>query len=379
MKKLFRVRVEDITLNKLYNCYLLLDNEDEVYSFLNSLKIKVININVDNFYFSSKKLNVDKMIVIVDNLYLLVNSGLTVLDALNFLVFNEEVDKFIKGVLFKSYFLLREGFDYNKAFDFYELDQYFIYTLNISKTEDSLRKNLSYLKDYYENVKLSKLSAEKSLIYPLMVLCSIMILLIFLNFLIIPQFSSMLGYEIKIELSTYLLIFMFITFSNGLIIFLSGKKNDIVWTKVPILKLLYKNYILYKFTRDINLLLKSGLTIYNSLELVLSNTKSQYILSRFLGASIEIESGKDLNEVFSKIKDIKEFSLTMSLSKWKGNYKEVFDFLEKFYYASFKNAVEKIMKMLEPTLIIFLSIIVLSLAFEIYSNVYLGGIGFEIS
>lgn len=120
------------------------------------------------------------------------------------------------------------------------------------------------------------------------------------------------------------------------------------------------------------------MTIYNSLDTVLSNTKSQYILSKFLTVSIDLEEGKDINEVFSKIKDIKEFSLTMSISKWKGDYKEVFDFLEKFYYSSFKNASEKLLKMLEPILIIFLSLIVVSLAFEIYSNVYLGGMSFEI-
>ncbi|CEP77980.1 MAG: type II secretion system F family protein [Defluviitoga tunisiensis] len=378
MKKLFKVELIDKFLDKQYVCYLLLNKEEEVYELFSNLELKVINIRVDNFYFSTKKINVDKMKIIVENLYLLVNSGLTLFEGLSFLVFNDQVDKFIRGVLFKSYFMVRKGLDYETSFDFYELDEYFKYVMNISKTTYSLRKNLANLKDYYDNMILSRESVEKSTIYPFLVFSSIVVILILLKFFIIPEFSSLLGYEINLKLSTYLLTFLLITFSFTLIILIIGKKNDVIWTKIPILKTFYKNYILYTFTREINLLIKSGLTLYDSLEVVLSNTQSQYILSKFLSASIYLESGQDINEVFSKVNDVKEFSLTMSISKWKGDYKEVFDFLERYYYSSFKRASEKLLKMLEPMLIVFLSLIVVSLAYEIYSNVYIGGMGFEI-
>lgn len=378
MKKLFKVELIDKFLDKQYVCYLLLNKEEEVYELFSNLELKVINIRVDNFYFSTKKINVDKMKIIVENLYLLVNSGLTLFEGLSFLVFNDQVDKFIRGVLFKSYFMVRKGLDYETSFDFYELDEYFKYVMNISKTTYSLRKNLANLKDYYDNMILSRESVEKSTIYPFLVFSSIVVILLLLKFFIIPEFSSLLGYEINLKLSTYLLTFLLITFSFTLIILIIGKKNDVIWTKMPILKTFYKNYILYTFTREINLLIKSGLTLYDSLEVVLSNTQSQYILSKFLSASIYLESGQDINEVFSKVNDVKEFSLTMSISKWKGDYKEVFDFLERYYYSSFKRASEKLLKMLEPMLIVFLSLIVVSLAYEIYSNVYIGGMGFEI-
>jgi len=377
MKTLYKVEVEERPSNKRYECLLLLKSKEEIFELLANLDIKVININVDNFYFNSKKFNIDQMINLVDNLYLLVNSGLTLFEAMEFLVFNEQVDKFIRGVIFKGYFLVMKGLDYKTAFDFPEIDNYFKHTINISKTSTILRTNLYNLKNYYNNMKLSRSTAEKSLIYPLLILSSIIILLFFLNFWVIPQFSSLLGYDINLNLSTYMLISVLIIFFLGLIIFWMGKKNDIIWTKIPFLKFLYKNYILHEFTRNVNLLLKSGLTIYNALEIVLSNTNSQYISSTFLTAYFDIEKGKDLTEVFSKIKDVKEFSLTMSVSKRKGNYKEVFDFLENYYYSSFKNTSDKIMKMIEPVLIIFLSVIILSLAFEIYSNVYLGGMNFE--
>lgn len=378
MKKLYKVSVEEIDSKKRYNFYITLNPEEKIDFFLNNLSIKVINIKVDNFYFSSKKFNIDQMITLVDNLYLLVNSGMSLFEALEFLVFNEQVDKFTKGIVTKIYFLVRKGFNYETAFDFPEIDKYFKYTINISKTTSVLRQNLANLKDYYNNMKLSRSTAEKSLIYPLVVLSSILILLFLLNFFIIPQFSNLLGYEITLGFSTYMLITMLIIFILGLIIFIVGKKNDLLWIKIPLVKTLYKNYVLHDFTRNVNLLLKSGFTIYNSLEIVLSHIKSHYIYTNFLSVYLDIEKGEDLTEVFSKVKDVKELSLTMSVSKRKGNYREVFDFLEKFYYSSFKDMAEKIMKMIEPILIIFLSIIILSLAIEVYSNVYLGGMGFEI-
>lgn len=378
MKKLYKVSVEEIDSKKRYNFYITLNPEEKIDFFLNNLSIRVINIKVDSFYFSSKKFNIDQMITLVDNLYLLVNSGMSLFEALEFLVFNEQVDKFTKGIVTKIYFLVRKGFNYETAFDFPEIDKYFKYTINISKTTSVLRQNLANLKDYYNNMKLSRSTAEKSLIYPLVVLSSILILLFLLNFFIIPQFSNLLGYEITLGFSTYMLITMLIIFILGLIIFIVGKKNDLLWIKIPLVKTLYKNYVLHDFTRNVNLLLKSGFTIYNSLEIVLSHIKSHYIYTNFLSVYLDIEKGEDLTEVFSKVKDVKELSLTMSVSKRKGNYREVFDFLEKFYYASFKDMADKIMKMIEPILIIFLSIIILSLAIEVYSNVYLGGMGFEV-
>ena len=251
-------------MDKQYVCYLLLNKEEEVYELFSNLELKVINIRVDNFYFP-QKINVDKMKIIVENLYLLVNSGLTLFEGLS-LVFNDQVDKFIRGVLFKSYFMVRKGLDYETSFDFYELDEYFKYVMNISKTTYSLRKNLANLKDYYDNMILSRESVEKSTIYPFLVFSSIVVILILLKFFIIPEFSSLLGYEINLKLSTYLLTFLLITFSFTLIILIIGKKNDVIWTKIPILKTFYKNYILYTFTREINLLIKSGLTLYDSLK-----------------------------------------------------------------------------------------------------------------
>src|SRR5690606_2294682 len=151
------------------------------YELFSNLELKVINIRVDNFYFSTKKINVDKMKIIVENLYLLVNSGLTLFEGLSFLVFNDQVDKFIRGVLFKSYFMVRKGLDYETSFDFYELDEYFKYVMNISKTTYSLRKNLANLKDYYDNMILSRESVEKSTIYPFLVFSSIVVILILLK------------------------------------------------------------------------------------------------------------------------------------------------------------------------------------------------------
>ena len=59
MKKLFKVELIDKFLDKQYVCYLLLNKEEEVYELFSNLELKVINIRVDNFYFSTKKINLN--------------------------------------------------------------------------------------------------------------------------------------------------------------------------------------------------------------------------------------------------------------------------------------------------------------------------------
>ncbi|BBE30380.1 hypothetical protein OSSY52_05210 [Tepiditoga spiralis] len=373
MKKLYEVFVYDKLLKTSYKTYFIGKNDQEFFGFL-SYDFKIINIKVVNLIFGSKVLSTSSMKFLTSNLYILLDSGVSLLDALSFVIMNNEVDSLLRGVLFKSYLILRKGSDLKTSFTFKEYDDYFIYSISICKNKSSFINVLKSLSNYYENVELTRSTLSKSTLYPFMVLTSILFLLTFLKLYFLPKISLLLNTTITFRFSTFMLVsFLFLNLSF-FIIFILSKKNDIYVSKIPFLKNFYKNYLFYKFSRDINLLIHNGLSLYYAFNIVISNINSNYLALKFTNIAVMLESGFDIINAFSEIKDIPEFALAFSLTEKTGNSKELFNYLEKFFYQKFTLFVDKVYKLIEPFFLLILSIIVASLTYELYTNIFLNGV-----
>lgn len=375
MKKLYKFSFEED--NSIIKTFLTEENKDEIYKLIDNIPIKVINYKVDNLYFKHKKIDIKEMKIICENFYLLLSSGLSLFESLKYLIQNNQLSKFARGTLTHSYLLMKKGKNVEIVFSSQNYHEYFIYIMNISSTKDILIKSFKSLIDYFSSIIETKNNIQKSTIYPLTVLTSILFILISMNIFIIPKLSTMLDTKINMTTTNYLL-YSFSIFLLAIIFFyILSRKNDNYILFLPIFGNLYRNYTLYKFTRDINVLLKNDFTIDKALNHVISNIKSKFLIDRFIPVIIRIEKGKTLENAFDNIKNISEISISLSLSKFKGNYNEVFDFLEKQFRSNFVNTSDKIKKMVEPFFIIILGIIILSIAYEIFQKVYIGGMSTE--
>lgn len=372
MKKLYKFSfIED---KNVINTYFLEDNNNEIYKLIDDVSIKVISEKVDNLYFDYKKIDIKEMKIICENFYLLLSSGLNLYESLKFLIQNKQLSKFTRGVLTKSFFLIKKGKNANVVFSSKSYHEYFLYIMNISSSKEILLKSFKSLIEYYNSMIETKNNLQKSTIYPLTVLTAILVILTTMNTFIIPKLSSMLDVKINMTTTnTLLFLFAFIFIFVIIFSFLS-KKNDNYYLYIPVFGNLFRNYTLYKFTRDINILLKNNFTIDKALNKVIENIKSKFLIDRFLPVILKIEKGKTLEKAFENVKNISEISISLTLSKFKGNYDDVFDFLEKQFQSNFINSSEKIKKMIEPIFIIILGLIILSIAYEIFQKVYIGGI-----
>lgn len=376
MKKLYKFsfKEEDIVINT----YFLEEEKDEIYNILDRIDIKVVNEKVDNLYFNFKKISNEEMKMICENFYLLLSSGLNLYDSLKFLIQNKQISKFTRGVLTKSFLLLKKGKNPETVFSSNSYHDYFTYILNISSTKNILIKSFGSLIEYYNSMIEAKNNLQKSTIYPLTVLFSIVVILLSLNFFIIPKLSILLDTDFSMK-TTNLLLYTFFSILIFVLFFVFlSKKNDNYFLYFPVANNLFRNYILYKFTRDINVLLKNKISIDKALNKVISKINSKFLTDRFLPVIVDIENGKSLELSFKNIKNISEFSIALTLSNFKGNYEDVFDFLEKQFKNDFKYISDRINKMIEPTFIFILGLIILSIAYEIFQKIYIGGIGGEI-
>jgi len=374
MKKLYKIILKDKISDDVYKSYIIMSGPElrELYNFPDH---EVMYIKEKGF--SPGKLKIKKMYELCQRIYLLCESGYGIYKTVQYIVMNEDVDKFIRAVMFRVFLNFKSGMSVNKAFDVGEFDEYFIYSLKFVVNENTLVNIFRELNEYYLNFQRIKNEIFKAMLYPFILLFSVIVLLVFLNFYFIPSLSRLYGYDINLCFSRIVqnsvFIIFFIMFINFIFLFI----NDCIFVKIPIFGKMYKNYVLYIFTRNISVLTKNGIPIFDAFEKVIDNTRSKYILSVFLSVYESVVKGENIENVFKHNNKIKEFSIAVSISNKKGNYGEVFDFLCKNYYSSFKNSTDKILKVTEPFFILVISAVILSIVYDIYSGIFLGGMFIE--
>ncbi|UYO98992.1 type II secretion system F family protein [Oceanotoga sp. DSM 15011] len=374
MKYLFLINYFDKILKKEIEVYVVSKRLEDIYDLMNIEEFEIKNIKKVGYYMENKKLNMKNMQFISENFYMMMSSDIKILDILSFLTFNEDIDKFIRGIISKSYFMIRKGFEFNESFNFFEYDEYFRYSMSYCDTYKMILNTFNNMKNYYKSVRISADEIKKSTFYPSSVLITILFVLLLLKFYIIPTFSNYMDINFSFFIPTFLIFLISFLVVFIFIAIFFAKKNDLIVMNMPLIRKFYRNYIFYKFSRDVFLLISNRFTIYNAFDKVLQYINSNYIFENFFKVSVELEKGKELSEILFDNKHYQEFTFMFSVSDKTGNYLEVFSFLSTYFYENLKRTLNRINKMVEPILILILGIIVFSIAFELFDKVYIGGI-----
>lgn len=230
-----------------------------------------------------------------------------------------------------------------------------------------------------------------SLIYPMFILILAIILGLLIITIVIPQFllNPMIDHsELPLITRIYVAIGNFIKhktsyFIAGNIIFIMIfiymmkiiKKNETfqkVILTVPFLKSIIIKEFLCDFTYSLSLMIKSGLTIKNSLCIMrdMQNIESFY---RALTISVEcIEKGFSIHKAFSSTKLFPNFFLSMVyIGEENGALEESLCTTNEFFEEEFNSVLNSITVIIEPLLIIFIGIfvgsIILSVMLPLYS------------
>ncbi|HOO75969.1 MAG TPA: type II secretion system F family protein, partial [Tepiditoga sp.] len=195
MKKLYKIILKDKISDDVYKSYIIMSGPElrELYNFPDH---EVMYIKEKGF--SPGKLKIKKMYELCQRIYLLCESGYGIYKTVQYIVMNEDVDKFIRAVMFRVFLNFKSGMSVNKAFDVGEFDEYFIYSLKFVVNENTLVNIFRELNEYYLNFQRIKNEIFKAMLYPFILLFSVIVLLVFLNFYFIPSLSRLYGYDINL-------------------------------------------------------------------------------------------------------------------------------------------------------------------------------------
>ncbi len=248
-----------------------------------------------------------------------------------------------------------------------------------------------YLADYLERSYAVTSRTRNALIYPAFVIVTFIIVLILMFTLVVPNISAILtesGQSLPIYtrivvlisdiLVNYGVIILFVFVILGYLIGRYVRTTDGRYAfdklkiSAPIIGGLFKKLYLARIADNLNTMLISAIPIVKSLEVtadVVQNAVYENILHETLDA---VKSGNTLSDAFAKHKEIPAIMTQMvKVGEETGEMGDILKNLSKFYEREVVSAVDTLVSLIEPAMIVFLgagvAILLASVLIPIYN------------
>ena len=252
------------------------------------------------------------------------------------------------------------------------------YTNMVKSGEESgkLDQTFLYLADYLERNYETTSKARNALIYPSFVIFVFIAVMVIMFTMIIPKISSIIlesGQDIPIYTKVVIGISNFfvdygIFLAIALVIigfFLvrfvrtpNGKKSfDEFKLRVPYVGNLYRKLYLSRITDNMFTMLVSGISMIRALEItasVVGNDTYNNVLQTSLEA---VKGGSSLSEAFAKHEEIPGIMVQMTkVGEETGELGNILKTMSRFYQREVVNAVDTLVDMIEPIMIVMLGV-----------------------
>ena len=306
-------------------------------------------------------------------------SHITVLEGLGLLL-EQNSNRELKAALIEIRGHMENGISFSDAAAMYPhiFTQYLCSAIQIGEKSGTLDDTFTSLAVYFEKEDRIRKKVRSALTYPLILTALMGAIIILLVLKILPMFNDILvkmGGEMpaatniilqaSLFINKYIWVFSASTvfIACGLIVFFrtsTGKRwRDALKIKLPLVRFVSTRIITSRFSRGLAVLLKSGVSLVNALDDVRMLVDNKHLETGFFEAVKQIRDGENLSGVFNKMKLFPPLFIRMlTVGQSTGHLDEMLDRSAGIFDSEVDDAVEKITAMLEPSIIILLSLVV---------------------
>jgi len=262
----------------------------------------------------------DELVVFTRQLATMISSGITLLDSLEILAEQIQTPGFRKTVRVVAADV-RGGSDFSNALNRHTkvFKPIYVSMVRAGEVSGQLDDILVRLAEYLESSARLKREIKSAMTYPVVSLVMVLGITMFLMIGIVPQFKPIFE-QLEIELPALtsgvletsdwmvenwiLTILGFVGFMASLVMFrntrVGGRLIDWFLLKMPIFGVLVQKVALSRFSRTFATLLKSGVPILGSLEIVAETSGNHVIEEAILRARESVRNGNSLSEPLEK-------------------------------------------------------------------------------
>lgn len=333
----------------------------------------------------------EKIIMFSKELAVMLESGISLVEALKILYEQEENENF-KEQIYSIANKVDDGMPFSSALaESPELfSDFFVNIVRAGEASGRLQETFAHLAVYMDKQNFLNAKLKNAMIYPAVVITGFGIIGVGVMVFVVPQLASVFekaGQELPIttkglmyvskifqEYFVVIIVFMisFVYLLKSFIKTPNGKRLwDIMLLKIPSLnKILQKVYV-SRFAGNLSMLIASGIPITDALK-ISGNIIGNSVYRDLVYSSIdEVKIGGSVSYVFEKSDNFPVIvSKMMKIGEKSGQFGKILQDISSFYDKEIDLAIEGIMALIEPVLIFVLGIGVLIFIMSILQPIY---------
>jgi type IV pilus assembly protein PilC len=327
----------------------------------------------------AKKIKLKPLAVFCRQFATLINAGITAVKALDIL-YQQTEDKNLRQYVGRIYESVQKGEAMSEAFRkqgpaFPEL---FINMLLAGESSGNLDAVLIRLADHYEKENKLKNKVKGAMIYPMVLMTLTIVVVILMLTVVLPQFTSIIlsgggtlpgPTRLLIGTSDFLKDYWYLV--GGIVILLSlgwrafkrSDKGKLWWDskklKIPVVKKSLRMIYSSRFARTLSTLLSSGIQMLQSLEITARVINNQLIHDKLKTAMEDIRKGTTLSIALKKTDQFPPMIYNMiNVGEESGLLDDILNKTAAFYDEESEAAIQRLVGLLEPLLIIFMAVVI---------------------
>jgi len=337
---------------------------------------------------SFSKVNIEELLSVFDQMYVLLNAGIGIDDVLKNIMTTIK-DKKLKKVFQDIYYNIQAGSSLYNAFSRYE--DYFgnlvISIIKLGEESGDLANALKDLATILQEILDNRKRLKKATRYPIFIIFAMVVAFIVVILFVIPPFKDIFA-QLKTELPlpTRFLLWIegalrkfgpyILTFGiSGFVIlsFLYKKYYHIkllfdklilrIYIVGDVIELAMKGRFMYVFER----LLESGIPIIDALDNAINIVDNEYLKSRLKLIKSSIQKGGSITQGFEDTGLFENMIIQMvKAGEESGNLIAMLSKISRYYLDKYRYLVDNIAVLIEPILIAAIAGFVITLALGIF-------------
>lgn len=328
------------------------------------------------------------------NLSVIMGAGIPILDALNDI--GQITDnKYLREAVDDIREKIQSGLSFSSALSFHRriFPDIMVRLITIGEETGRLEQSIKEVAEHLQRMEDLSRMVKRALMYPVFALITTGGALGFWIFYVLPQIMVVMkDMNVELPVVTRILIavsdnareywYLLILAPIALVViyvFMKRRKEtryliDYVKMKLPILKLFVVNRLFAVFCEQMRILIVAGITIDRSLVIVANAVGSEVFKKVLLEAREEVMTGSRISDAFRQHSFFHPLVVRMvDIGEMSGNLDNQFDYLSRLFYRKLEDVTDKLGKMIEPLLLLFVggifAVIIIGLLLPIYDIV----------
>ncbi len=250
----------------------------------------------------------------------------------------------------------------------------------------NLEESFRQMEVYFDKAKRTKAAVSKAMTYPMVLIVVMVVVLFVMMTKIIPSFLKTFA-DMDMELPAVTVAVMAVSdffvawwwlialFIVALIIFIiffrrtNKGKHVFGWLsrKVPVVKNLTVRSACATFCRTLSLLLASGLSLTDSLELVANNMGNIYFKEAVMQIGSKVAQGWQLNVAIQETGLFPPMVYNLvAIGEETGDIQGMLDKTAEYFDEEVEAATQKLLGLMEPAILLFLAVFVVIIVLSIF-------------